>query len=175
MSSTREHKAAGTIHNDWAFEWTLAPHSRGLIWSNLEQSWSYYPAVEIVKSSSTEAVILGIDCTLIDFCIPHKTGSNNGPPFCSYNFNEFTKKMGLKHVRVTPYADEESPENSHRWKSGLENSTERVYKILLRHSTQYYWTATSISAFQWKTVPHQTTAWWAPGTTCQRKGTLKHR
>jgi Integrase core domain. len=60
--------------------------------------------VEIVKSTSAEAVIPAIDCILTDFGIPHKMGTDNGPPFSGYIFEKFAKKMGFKHVKVTLYA-----------------------------------------------------------------------
>lgn len=45
---------------------------------------SQHPVKEIVKSTSAEVVIPGTNQILADIGIPHKMGTDNGPPFSGY-------------------------------------------------------------------------------------------
>jgi len=43
-----------------------------------------------------------VDRILATYDIPEKMKTDNGPPFNSSNFKDYTKKRGFQHQRVTP-------------------------------------------------------------------------
>ena len=68
----------------------------------VQDEHSRYPDVEIVHSTSCRAVLPALDKMLSRFGIPNILRSDNGPPFQSEEFTQFSKWMGFKHVKVTP-------------------------------------------------------------------------
>jgi hypothetical protein len=63
---------------------------------------SRFPAVEIVKSTSSGVTTKALMKIFSDFGIPRIIYSDNGPPFQSKEFSLFCSEMGIKHHRVTP-------------------------------------------------------------------------
>ncbi|RXN18549.1 putative protein K02A2.6-like protein [Labeo rohita] len=64
---------------------------------------SRYPEVEIVTSTAANAVIPKLDKIFSTFGMPEIVKTNNGPPFNSYCFVDFSAYLGFKHRKVTPY------------------------------------------------------------------------
>ena len=64
--------------------------------------YSRYPVVEIVSSTSVNAVIPKLDSIFSVFGIPKVVRSDNGLPFFSDRFRLFTKYLGFKHRKITP-------------------------------------------------------------------------
>ena len=69
----------------------------------LIDDYSRFPVVELVGSTSAKAVIPRLDKIFSQFGIPEVLRSDNGPPFNSREFNDFSKHLGFAHRKVTPY------------------------------------------------------------------------
>ena len=63
---------------------------------------SRYPVVEILHSTSAQAVIPKLDKIFAEFGIPEVVRSDNGPPFNSREFQKFALNLGFHHRRITP-------------------------------------------------------------------------
>ena len=63
--------------------------------------YSRFPIVELVPSTSAKSVIPVLDKIFSKFGIP-EVNSDNGPPFNSWDFHEFSKYLNFHHRRVTP-------------------------------------------------------------------------
>ncbi|XP_014667395.1 PREDICTED: uncharacterized protein K02A2.6-like [Priapulus caudatus] len=68
----------------------------------LIDDFSRYPVVEIIHSLTATTVIPVLDRVFSQFGTPERLRSDNGPPFNSQDFADFTKYLGIKHHRVTP-------------------------------------------------------------------------
>ena len=65
--------------------------------------YSQFPEVEILKSTSSRAVIPKLDKIFSAYGIPNVAKSENGPPFNSHEFKDFAEHMGFKHRKITQY------------------------------------------------------------------------
>ena len=65
--------------------------------------YSRFPVVEVLRSTSSKVVIPCLDKVFSEYGIPDVLRSDNGPPFNSREFNEFSKYLGFVHRKVTPY------------------------------------------------------------------------
>ena len=65
--------------------------------------YSRFPVVEVLRSTSSKVVIPCLDKMFSEYGIPDVLRSDNGPPFNSREFNEFSKYLGFVHRKVTPY------------------------------------------------------------------------
>jgi protoheme ferro-lyase len=65
------------------------PHSEKYVLA-VTDTYSKFPEVEIVKSTSAKACIPKLDCIFSTHGIPKKIKTDNGPPF---NENEFKRHM----------------------------------------------------------------------------------
>ena len=65
-------------------------------------AYSWYPEVEIVKSTSAEAVVLALERMFAIHGIPEEVKTDNGTPFQSDAFARFSKEKGFIHHKVTP-------------------------------------------------------------------------
>ena len=61
-----------------------------------------YPVIEIITSTSANAVITKLDKIFAMFGVPSALRSDNGPPFASADFAAFAGYLGFHHHRVTP-------------------------------------------------------------------------
>ena len=64
--------------------------------------YSRYPEVEILKSTSAKATIPKFDKILSTHGIPIEIKTDNGPPFNSQEFKEFSEDLGFSHRKITP-------------------------------------------------------------------------
>ena len=65
--------------------------------------YTRYPEVELVPSTSSKAVIPVLDRVFSTFGIPEIVKTDNGPPFSSKEFSQFSAYLGFKHRKITPY------------------------------------------------------------------------
>ena len=65
--------------------------------------YTRFPVVEIVTSTSSQAVVPHLDCVFALFGVPEVVRTDNGPPFNSHYFAQFAKYLGFNHRRVTPH------------------------------------------------------------------------
>ena len=65
--------------------------------------YSRFPFVESVSSTSASAVIPKLDSIFATFGIPRVVKSDNGPPFNGEEFSKFSRVVGFKHRKVTPF------------------------------------------------------------------------
>ena len=63
---------------------------------------SRWAEVEFVTSTRARAVIPKMDKTFASLGIPVSVSSDNGPPFNSQDFRDFSKYLGFRHERKTP-------------------------------------------------------------------------
>ena len=61
-----------------------------------------FPVVEQVKSTSGRSTCDKLRAIFATHGIPERLETDNGPPFNSAEFKEFSKEMGFKHHRITP-------------------------------------------------------------------------
>ena len=64
--------------------------------------YSRYPVVDIVSSTSANAVIPKLDKIFSEFGIAEVVRSDNGPPFDSHDFRLFANELGFAHRKITP-------------------------------------------------------------------------
>ena len=64
---------------------------------------SHWPEIFSMQSTTSEATITVMRDLFSKYGIPTQVVSDNGPQFCSAEFENFLKKNGVKHVRVSPY------------------------------------------------------------------------
>lgn len=61
-----------------------------------------YPVVEIMKSTSANATIPVLDKVISMFGIPKVVKTDNGSPFNSAAFKEYSENTGFHHRKITP-------------------------------------------------------------------------
>ncbi|XP_015749500.1 PREDICTED: uncharacterized protein K02A2.6-like [Acropora digitifera] len=64
--------------------------------------FSWFPKVEILRSTSAKAVTPHLDSILARQGITELVRTDNGPPFNSESFQIFATQLGFKHRRITP-------------------------------------------------------------------------
>jgi len=64
--------------------------------------YSRFPEVEVVTSTSAEAVLPKLDSIFSRHGIPRIVKSDNGPPFNGETFERFARTQGFIHRKVTP-------------------------------------------------------------------------
>ena len=83
-----------------------------------------YLVCTALNNKSSACVIAGIKSSFIsNFGIPTILVSDNGREFCSLQFTEFCKQLGIKHKRVTAY---------HPQANGFVERSHRTLKVALR-------------------------------------------
>jgi hypothetical protein len=65
--------------------------------------YSRFPVVDVLSSQSARATIPALESLFASRGIPEKLRSDNGTPFQSEEFANFSKDQGFEHIRVTPY------------------------------------------------------------------------
>jgi hypothetical protein len=59
--------------------------------------------VQVVHSATSTATIEKLRMIFATNGIPDTIVSDNGTPFTSEEFESFTKKNGIRHIRISPY------------------------------------------------------------------------
>jgi transposase InsO family protein len=65
--------------------------------------YSRYPEVDVVSPQSARQVIPAIDKLFASRGAPEVVKSDNGTPFQSSEFKDFSEKLGFTHRRIAPY------------------------------------------------------------------------
>ena len=87
--------------------WTELSCDFGQVGSNeylliVVDDYSRYPLVEVVSSTSSQAVIPKLDKMFAEFGTPLILKSDNGPPFNGNEFRKFASMLGFRHRKITP-------------------------------------------------------------------------
>jgi hypothetical protein len=80
----------------------LGPFSGGEYLLAVMDDRSRYPEVEVVFSTSAKAVIPALDAIFARQGIPEIAKSDNGPPFNSEEFSDWSRYIGMEHRKITP-------------------------------------------------------------------------
>ena len=64
--------------------------------------YSRFPIVEIDSSTSANVVIPKLDKIFSEYGIVDIVKSDNGPPFNSQQFKQFSNELGFHHRKITP-------------------------------------------------------------------------
>ena len=86
-----------------SIDFGLAPTGSSEYLLVVVDDYSRFPVVELVRSTSANAVIPCLDKVFSEYGIPEVVQSDNGPPFNSRRFKEFSEYWGFHHRKVTPY------------------------------------------------------------------------
>ena len=70
---------------------------------------SRYPAAKIVRGTAAEPVISALHDIYTDFGQPESHRTDNGPPFDSRAFGEFSATTGTRHIKTFPYHPQANP------------------------------------------------------------------
>ncbi|XP_065060623.1 uncharacterized protein K02A2.6-like [Rhopilema esculentum] len=70
---------------------------------------SRFPAAKLVPNTAAKPVIKALDDIYTDFGYPEMHRTDNGPPFDSKAFAEFSQGSGIDHVKTFPYHPQANP------------------------------------------------------------------
>jgi len=70
---------------------------------------SRFPAAKIVPSTAAGPVIKELNNMYTDYGQPKSHRTDNGPPFDSQAFNEFSAATGIEHIKTFPYHPQANP------------------------------------------------------------------
>ena len=86
-----------TLHIDFC-----GPFPTGEYLLVVVDAYSRFPEVDIIRSTSTTAIIPKLDRIFATHGIPAVLHSDNGPPFTSHEIKKYVEENGIKHQRITP-------------------------------------------------------------------------
>ena len=72
-------------------------------------SASRFPAAKIVPGTGSRPVIKAIDDIYTDYGQPSSHRTDNGPPFSSEEFANYSLRKGIEHVKTYPYHPQANP------------------------------------------------------------------
>ena len=75
----------------------------------VQEMFTCFPAAKIVNSKSTDLVIKAPDDIYTNFGTPTTHRTDNGPPFNSQQFKEYSYAKGILHKKVYPYHPQANP------------------------------------------------------------------
>ena len=75
----------------------------------VQDNMSRFPAAKIVPSTSSTPVIKALTEIYTSYGNPDLHRTDNGPPFNSKDFEEFSNQHGIQHVKVFPYHPQANP------------------------------------------------------------------
>jgi transposase InsO family protein len=84
---------------------------------------SKYMEVQVVNSATSTATIEKLCMIFATHGIPDTIVSDNGTPFTSEEFESFTKKNRIRHIRISPYQP-----SFNGWLNGLCKHSRRVLR-----------------------------------------------
>ena len=110
---------------------------------------SKWMEVEIVNSATTQATIEHLRASFARFGLPEVVVTDNGTCFISSEFQEFTKRNSIRHVRTAPY---------HPSSNGLAERAVQTFKLgMKKQSTGSLQTKLSRFLFHYRLTPNTTT------------------
>ena len=72
-------------------------------------SASRFPAAKIVPSTAAKPVLKAVNDIYTDYGHPSSHRTDNGPPFNSAEFSQFSSSKGIEHVKSFPYHPQANP------------------------------------------------------------------
>jgi len=140
MATTPLDKAA---HRLW---WTI-PWKMFLITVDAYSKWI---DTQIVSAATSYNTVEHLRTLFATHGIPAVIVSDNGTPFTSLEFAEFTKKNGIRHIKVSPY---------HPSSNGLAERAVKTFKEGMKKSgnSQSIECCVARVLFQYRITPHSTT------------------
>jgi len=82
---------------------TLGPLPSGHYIMVVMDDYSRYPVVEILTSTTSEAIIQSLDNTISMFGIPNTIRTDNATCFTSNKFQIYAKSIGFHHWKITSF------------------------------------------------------------------------
>jgi hypothetical protein len=110
-----------------------------------------WPEVHVMTSTAAPATIQAMDSSFCRLGYPQRLVTDNGPPFSSKEFGNYTKKNGIEHRMGAPY---------HPSSNGLaENMVRSVKKSLQRMRAEKIPLKSKVNKFllHYRNTPHTTT------------------
>ena len=68
-----------------------------------EDACTRWPDAEIMKTTTTTAVVQKLDKIFATHGLPVQVTTDNGPQFTSSEWDEYLEQHGISHRKVTPY------------------------------------------------------------------------
>ena len=114
-------------------------------------SYSRYPEVEVVKSTSSNTVIPKLDSTFARHGLLYKVVTDNGPPFQSNEFSRYMQMLDIKHEPSTPlWPQGNSDVESFMKPLGKAITIAKIENRPIRQELSRF-------LFSYRTTPHSTT------------------
>ena len=121
-----------------------------------------FPAAKIVPGTSATPVLKALDTIYADFGQPKSHRTDNGPPFDSHAFQQFSNELGVTHIRTYPYHPQANPAETFMKPLG------KAMKIAHHHRTDKE-VALNKLLRDYRATPHSATGM-APGDLILRNG-----
>ena len=121
-----------------------------------------FPAAKIVPGTSAKPVLKALDTIYTDFGQPKTHRTDNGPPFDSHAFKEFSEELGVTHTRTFPYHPQANPAETFMKPLG------KAMKIAHHHKTDKE-SALNKLLRDYRATPHSATGM-SPGDLILRNG-----
>ena len=81
----------------------FAGPKEGMMFLVIIDAHSKWMEVILMKSATTLTTTQQLRMVFSRFGIPESIVSDNGPQFSSYEFEQFCRKNGIRHIQVSPY------------------------------------------------------------------------
>ena len=75
----------------------------------ITDNMSRFPDAKIVSSTDAKSVLPAIDKTYTNYGQPSSHRTDNGPPFNSKEFEEYSESNGIEHIKTYPYHPQANP------------------------------------------------------------------
>lgn len=128
----------------------------------VQDSFSRYPAAKIVASTKSTPVLNALDDIYMNYGNPERHRTDNGPPFNSQEFTDYSRQNGIQHTKVFPYHAQANPAETFMRPLG------KAMKIAY-NSNQNKTTALNDLLIGYRSTPHPATGL-APGNMLFRYG-----
>ena len=126
---------------------------------------SRFPAAKVIPNTSNTSVTNALSEIYANFGQPESHQTDNGPPFNSAGFTEFSADQGIQHIKTYPYHPQGNP---------VENFMRPVGKCMkaAHHSKNNKQLALNEMLSSYRATPHPSTGI-APGSIMFRSGYKK--
>ena len=127
----------------------FAGQKEGTMFLVIIDAHSKWTEVIPMKSATTLTTTQQLRMVFSRFGIPESIVSDNGPQFSSYEFEQFCRKNGIRHIQVSPY---------HPASNGLaERSVQTFKQGFQKHTEGTIQDRIARLLFHYCTTPHSTT------------------
>jgi transposase InsO family protein len=123
---------------------------RGFMWIIIVDSYTKFPEVYPLTSTTTDKTITILNSVFARFGFPRELVSDNGPQFTSSDFKEFCKSRSIQHILTPPY---------HPMSNGLAERFVRTFKEALQEIKKGGSIQDDVAAFllNYRSTPHPST------------------